>query len=174
MGDQEEARPTKKARGSSPPPAMGSGSLTAFALHMAKKLAEGDDTRDSNIAFLPLSLYTSLGLVAAGACGRTLDELLALFGATSTDEVARFVQGLTADPSGSGETIITYAYGVFHQKHMSARRTFSTPPLSPIALKYAPSTLLRMRPGRRPGRGSTCGRRRRRTISSRRSCRRVH
>ncbi|KAF7040535.1 hypothetical protein CFC21_050426 [Triticum aestivum] len=117
MADQEEARPTKKARGSSPPPAMGSGSLTAFALRLAKKLAEGDDTMNSNIAFSPLSLYTTLGLVAAGARGRTLDELLALLGAASADEVARFVRGLAADPSGSGGPIITYAYGVFHQKH---------------------------------------------------------
>ncbi|XBI32945.1 hypothetical protein VPH35_056324 [Triticum aestivum] len=124
MGDQEEARPTKKARGSSPPPAMGSGSLTAFALRLAKKLVEGDDTSDSNIAFSPLSLYTTLGLVAAGARGRTLDELLALLGAASADEVARFVRGLATEPCGSGGPIITYAYGVFHQKHMELTPDF--------------------------------------------------
>nr|XP_020176188.1 serpin-Z2A-like [Aegilops tauschii subsp. strangulata] len=118
MGDEETERPSKKARGSSPPPAMDSGGLTAFALRLAKKLAEGDDTRDSNIAFSPLSLYTTLGLVAGGARGKTLDELLALLGAASADEVARFVRGLVADPSGSGGPLITYAYGLFHQKHM--------------------------------------------------------
>ncbi|XBI32971.1 hypothetical protein VPH35_056349 [Triticum aestivum] len=118
MGDEEAERPSKKARGSSPPPAMDSGGLTAFALRLAKKLAEGDDTRDSNIAFSPLSLYTTLGLVAAGARGKTLDELLALLGAASADEVARFVRGLVADPSGSGGPLITYAYGLFHQKHL--------------------------------------------------------
>ncbi|KAF7033546.1 hypothetical protein CFC21_044629 [Triticum aestivum] len=124
MGDQEAEWLSKKAGGSSPPPAMGSDSLTAFALRLAKKLAEGDDTRGSNIAFSPLSLYTTLGLVAAGARNRTLDELLALLGAASPDELAGFVRGLPADPSGSGGPVITYAYGVFHQKHMELTPDF--------------------------------------------------
>ncbi|KAF7082262.1 hypothetical protein CFC21_086137 [Triticum aestivum] len=121
MEDQRgQTRPRKKARKSKSPPAVGSGGLTAFALRLAKKLAEGDDTRGSNIAFSPLSLYTTLGLVAAGARGTTLDELLALLGASSSHEVAGFVRGLSAtEPSGSvGGPLITYAYGVFHQKNM--------------------------------------------------------
>ena len=96
MGDHEEARPSKKARTS-----VGSGGLTAFALRLAKKLAEGDDTKDNNVAFSPLSIYTTLGLVAAGARGKTLDELLALLGASSPDDVAEFVRGLASDPSGA-------------------------------------------------------------------------
>ena len=67
MGDHEEARPSKKARASD----VGSGGLAAFALRLAKKLAEGDDTGCKNIAFSPLSLYTALGLVVAGAQGKT-------------------------------------------------------------------------------------------------------
>jgi hypothetical protein len=39
-----------------------------------KKLAEGDGTKDGNMAFSPLSIYTALGLVAAGARGKTLDD----------------------------------------------------------------------------------------------------
>ncbi|KAM0905734.1 hypothetical protein ACQ4PT_017211 [Festuca glaucescens] len=113
MGDHEEARPSKKARASA-----GSGGLTAFALRLAKQLAKGYTTRDNSVAFSPLSVYTTLGLVAAGAHGQTLDELLALLGALSPDDVARFVRGLAADPSGSAGPLVTYAYGVFHQENM--------------------------------------------------------
>jgi serpin B len=75
-------------------------------------------SRDNNVAFSPLSVYTTLGLVAAGARGKTLDELLALLGASSPDDLAGFVRGLAADPSGSAGPLVTYAYGVFHQKDM--------------------------------------------------------
>ncbi|KAM0821727.1 hypothetical protein ACQ4PT_071996 [Festuca glaucescens] len=113
MGDQDGARPSKKARESA-----GSGGLTAFALRLAKQLADGDGTRDNNVAFSPLSVYTTLGLVTAGARGKTLDELLDLLGASSPDDVAGFVRGLAADPSGSDGPLVTYAYGVFHQENM--------------------------------------------------------
>ncbi|XBI68793.1 hypothetical protein VPH35_047946 [Triticum aestivum] len=120
MGDQEVERPSKKARGSSPPPAISDG-LTAFALRLTKKLAEGDDTR---------------------ARGRTLVQLLALLGAASADEVAGFVRGLAAVPSGSGGPVITYAYGVFHQKHMELTPDFLHTATESyiITLRYAPST----------------------------------
>ncbi|RLN28997.1 serpin-Z2A-like [Panicum miliaceum] len=77
---EEEARPSKKARGGA-----GSG-LTAFALRLAKQLAEGDadggdQNQNQNLVFSPVSIYTALSLVAAGARGTTLDELLALLGA---------------------------------------------------------------------------------------------
>ncbi|CAM0884995.1 unnamed protein product [Alopecurus aequalis] len=112
MGDheQEEARPSKKARAWD----VGSGGLTAFALRLAKKLG----TEDKNVALSPLSIYTTLGLVAAGARGNTLNELLAVLGASSPDDIAGFVRGLAADPSGSAGPLVTYAYGVFYQKDM--------------------------------------------------------
>jgi serpin B len=47
-----------------------------------------------NIVFSPLSIYTALGLVAAGARGTTLDELLAVLGASSREEVAEVVRCL--------------------------------------------------------------------------------
>jgi serpin B len=118
MGDQEDSRPSKKPRASSPAE-LGSGGLTAFALRLSKKLAEGDNTGHKNVAFSPLSIYTTLGLVAAGARGKTLDEILALLGASSPDEVNEFVRGgLAADTTGSGGPLVTFAYGVFHQKRM--------------------------------------------------------
>ncbi|KAM0910163.1 hypothetical protein ACQ4PT_014316 [Festuca glaucescens] len=123
MGDQEDSRPSKKPRASSPAE-LGSGGLTAFALRLSKKLAEGDNTGDKNVAFSPLSIYTTLGLVAAGARGKTLDEILALLGASSPDEVNEFVRGLAADTTGSGGPLVTFAYGVFHQKRMELTPTY--------------------------------------------------
>jgi serpin B len=190
MGDQEDARPSKKAR-----VPVGSGGLTAFALRLGKQLAEGDGTKDKNLAFSPLSVYTTLGLVAAGARGKTLDELLALLGASSPDDIAGFVRGLAADPSGSAGPIITYAYGVFHQKDMELtpayRRTATESykaelravnfaevsttytllssdlavnwPLIIIISSSLPSMYCR-EIGRKSGRRSTSGWRRRRTI----------
>jgi len=99
----EEARPSKKARGGA-----GSG-LTAFALRLAKRLALGDaddgGDQNQNLVFSPVSIYTALSLVAAGARGTTLDELLALLGAASRDELAAFASDVEeralADQSGS-------------------------------------------------------------------------
>ncbi|KAL6619998.1 hypothetical protein ACP70R_035137 [Stipagrostis hirtigluma subsp. patula] len=68
----EEARSSKKPRGDA------ASGLTAFALRLAKQLAEGDGGSGSrNIVFSPLSIYAALALVAAGSRGATLDELLA-------------------------------------------------------------------------------------------------
>jgi serpin B len=126
MGDQEEPRPSKKPRASA-----GSGALTALALRLAKKLAEGDGTKDGNIAFSPLSIYTTLGLVAAGARGKTLDELLALLGAASPDEIAEYVRRLAEQckPAGSGSgtgagPLVTMACGVFHQQRMDIKPAY--------------------------------------------------
>jgi hypothetical protein len=66
-----------------------------------------------------LSIYSTVGLVVVGARGKTLEELLALLGVSSADEVARFVSGLASDPSCSGGNLITYAHGImFHQEKM--------------------------------------------------------
>ena len=80
--------------------------------------------------------------MAARARGRTLVQLLALLGAASADEVAGFVRGLAAVPSGSGGPVITYAYGVFHQKHMELTPDFLHTATESyiITLRYAPST----------------------------------
>ncbi|CAO2184648.1 unnamed protein product, partial [Urochloa humidicola] len=55
-----------------------------------------------------------------GAEGETLDEFLALLGAASRDELAEFVRGMAesalADWSGSGEPLIAFACGLWHQE----------------------------------------------------------
>ncbi|CAO2202892.1 unnamed protein product [Urochloa humidicola] len=109
---EEEARPSKKARLS----AAGSG-LTTFALRLAKQLSK---SKGDNLVFSPLSVYAALALVAAGARGETLGELLALLGASSRDELAEFVRPATeralADRSGSGGPLVAFACGVWHDE----------------------------------------------------------
>nr|AAX92880.1 Similar to serpin homolog WZS3 - wheat [Oryza sativa Japonica Group]AAX95888.1 Serpin (serine protease inhibitor) [Oryza sativa Japonica Group]ABA92265.1 Serpin family protein [Oryza sativa Japonica Group] len=67
--------------------------MTAFALRLAKRLADnGDDVNNNrNLVFSLVSLYAALALVAAGGQGTTLHELLALLGASSLDDLAESV-----------------------------------------------------------------------------------
>ncbi|GJN14026.1 hypothetical protein PR202_gb00801 [Eleusine coracana subsp. coracana] len=96
---EDETRPSKKPRTD-----VRSG-LTAFALRLAKLLSEatGDDggngaddgdigsTADKNFVFSLVSIYSALAMVAAGANGDTLNELLAVLGAASREEVVHGV-----------------------------------------------------------------------------------
>lgn len=126
---EEEARPSKKARAGA-----GSG-LTAFALRLAKQLAEGDADDDGgdqnkNLVFSPVSIYTALSLVAAGARGTTLDELLALLGAASRDELAVFARDVAecalADQSGShgGGPLVAFACRLWHEKTVALKPAY--------------------------------------------------
>ncbi|EAZ17938.1 hypothetical protein OsJ_33482 [Oryza sativa Japonica Group] len=83
--------------------------MTAFALRLAKRLADnGDDVNNNrNLVFSLVSLYAALALVAAGGQGTTLHELLALLGASSLDDLAESVYravevGLANESSASG------------------------------------------------------------------------
>jgi serpin B len=81
--EKEAWRPRKKARGTSADSTSG---LTALALRLADKFSNGEEHKGQNIMFSPLSVYTALGLLAAGAHGTTLDEVLAVLGAVSCDD----------------------------------------------------------------------------------------
>ncbi|KAF7073669.1 hypothetical protein CFC21_078617 [Triticum aestivum] len=95
----------------------GSDALTALTHRLAHQLSVTRET-PSNVAFSPLSIYSALSLVAAGARGGTLDELLAVLGASSRDELAangRFVaEHALADRSPSGGPRVAFASGVWH------------------------------------------------------------
>ncbi|KAL6591842.1 hypothetical protein ACP70R_049705 [Stipagrostis hirtigluma subsp. patula] len=105
----------------------GPGSLTALALGLAKQLAAAGGDGD-NLVFSPLSIYSALALVAAGARGRTLDELLVLLGAGSRGELAEFVRGVAeralADGSRSGGPRVAFASGVWHDAARALRPAF--------------------------------------------------
>lgn len=96
------------------PRQSGSG-LAALAARLARRLA--DANADANLVFSPLSIYAALALVAAGARGDTLDEILRVLGARSSDELAEFVSSMAetalADRSESGGPRVAFACGVW-------------------------------------------------------------
>ncbi|GJN28715.1 hypothetical protein PR202_gb16872 [Eleusine coracana subsp. coracana] len=121
----EEAQPgpSKKPRLST------GGGLTAFTLRLAKKLSATQD--NDNVIFSPLSIYAALALVAAGARGDTLDEILLLLGAASRDELVEFTRTVAdrvlADGSSSSEEgglHITFASGVWHDKTVALKPAY--------------------------------------------------
>uniref|UniRef100_A0A0E0F416 Serpin domain-containing protein n=1 Tax=Oryza meridionalis TaxID=40149 RepID=A0A0E0F416_9ORYZ len=101
------------------------GGMTAFALRLAKRLADDGVSNNKNVVFSPASLYAALALVASGARGTTLDELLALLGAASLDEleesVRRAVEVGLADESASGGPRVSYACGVWHDETLELK-----------------------------------------------------
>ncbi|KAK1630372.1 hypothetical protein QYE76_004687 [Lolium multiflorum] len=114
---EKEARPSKKARSS-----VDSAGLTALALRLANTFSEG-----KNIIFSPFSIFTALGLVAAGARGRTLEELLDVLGASSREEVAEIVRGLAESAlatGGSGPLTITFACSVWHREGLALKTAY--------------------------------------------------
>ena len=111
-----EARPSNKARVGDP------AGLTTLALRLANALSEG-----KNIIFSPLSIYTALGLVAAGARATTLDELLAVLGASSREEVAEVVRRVAESAlatDGSGPLIVTSVCSVWRQKGLTLKPAY--------------------------------------------------
>ncbi|GJM99730.1 hypothetical protein PR202_ga16857 [Eleusine coracana subsp. coracana] len=66
-------------------------------------------------------IFSALSVVAAGACGSTLDELRAVLSAGSRDELAEFIKGLLAesaltDGSPSCGLRVVSASGLWHNK----------------------------------------------------------
>ncbi|XBI84419.1 hypothetical protein VPH35_092730 [Triticum aestivum] len=126
LGTMEKAarRPSKKARRT---PADSDG-LTALALRLSKKFSGREEYEGQNIMFSPLSIYTALGLLAAGAQGDTLDEILAVLGATSRDEVAAVMRlvskhALAADDP-SGPLVVTSACSVWCHKDLPLKPAY--------------------------------------------------
>ncbi|CAM0949447.1 unnamed protein product [Alopecurus aequalis] len=89
--------------------------MADLAANLTKRLA--DANRNSNLVFSPLSIYAVLALLAAGAGGDTLEEVLRVLGARSRhdleDSVARLLDGPLRDTSESGGPSVVFAYGVW-------------------------------------------------------------
>uniref|UniRef100_A0A0E0R607 Serpin domain-containing protein n=1 Tax=Oryza rufipogon TaxID=4529 RepID=A0A0E0R607_ORYRU len=112
-----------------------SGGLTALAVRLADRLGAASPGR--NLAFSPLSVHAALSLAAAGAAGGTLDELLAVLGAASRDDLAAFV-GRTAEtaladkgPESVGPRVV-FASGVW----CDAARPFKPAYRAAVAAEY--------------------------------------
>ncbi|KAI4977530.1 hypothetical protein ZWY2020_059667 [Hordeum vulgare] len=76
--------PTKKPRQS------GSG-LSQLAAGLTKRLAK--ENPSTNLVFSPLSIYTALSLLAAGARDATLDEILRVLGRSAGEMENRVPHG---------------------------------------------------------------------------------
>jgi serpin B len=93
---------------------------TALALRLAKHLApaSGNSSAKGNVAFSPASIHAALSLVAAGARGATLDQLLAFLGAPSSAGLADFgrrvVHQVLGDPrAASGGPSVLFSGGIW-------------------------------------------------------------
>ncbi|KAL6624586.1 hypothetical protein ACP70R_031907 [Stipagrostis hirtigluma subsp. patula] len=124
---EQEARQSKKLRGDA------YSGLSALALRLAQQLAGGAGDGDGvgeNLVFSPLSVYAALALVAAGARGATLSEVLDLLGVASRDELAEFARGVAertlADRSGSGGPLVAFACAVWHDKTVALKPAYRT------------------------------------------------
>ncbi|XP_047050755.1 putative serpin-Z8 [Lolium rigidum] len=89
--------------------------MTDLAARLTKRLA--DANKNVNLVFSPLSIYAVLALLAAGAGGATLEEVLRVLGARSRRElensVALLREGPLRDMSESGGPSVAFAYGAW-------------------------------------------------------------
>ncbi|KAK1553506.1 hypothetical protein QYE76_000064 [Lolium multiflorum] len=69
--------------------------LAALSAGLARRLA--DEHAKNNLVFSRLSIYTALALVAAGARGATLEEILLVLGTRSRQELDKFVARAAGD-----------------------------------------------------------------------------
>ncbi|CAN6181795.1 unnamed protein product [Urochloa humidicola] len=119
-----------EAAPSSSKDARGAGAMTALALRLVKQFAAAETAAATgkNLTFSPLSIYSLLSLVAEGARGATLDELLAFLGAGSRDELTALVRAVAAsalaDGSRSGGPRVAFACGVWHDESRALKPAY--------------------------------------------------
>uniref|UniRef100_A0ACD5YM38 Uncharacterized protein n=1 Tax=Avena sativa TaxID=4498 RepID=A0ACD5YM38_AVESA len=89
--------------------------MADIAARLTKRLAAANS--NSNLVFSPLSIYAVLALIAAGAGGDTLEEVLRVLGARSRreleDSVTGLLEGPLRDTSESGGPSVAFACGVW-------------------------------------------------------------
>ncbi|XP_039778214.1 putative serpin-Z8 [Panicum virgatum] len=98
-----------------------SAGLTALSLCLTKRLAPVAAGGDANLAFSPASIYAALALLAAGARGGTLQEILHALGGESHDDLAAFARRVaeraladrSRSPPGGGPTV-AFACGAWY------------------------------------------------------------
>jgi serpin B len=98
--------------------------LAVLSAGLARSLSE--ENANSNLVFSPLSIYAALALLAAGAGGDTLDEILSVVGARSRGDleelIARVARGMLKDQSGSGGPRVAFACGIWSDLTSGCKR----------------------------------------------------
>jgi serpin B len=101
--------------------------LTALSHRLAKQFSAANNG-DGNLVFSPLSIYSTLSLVAAGAQGKTLRELLDLLGTESRDGLdmnvrAMVKKAIPARPQDGGPRV-SYASGLWHDSRRTLKPSY--------------------------------------------------
>ncbi|XP_078172345.1 serpin-ZXA-like [Carex rostrata] len=104
------------------------GNQTAFSLNLAHHVSSSI-ANESNLVFSPLSLHVALSLVAMGAKGPTLYQLLSFLrsGSSSSDLIklsSQIVELVLMDGSDLGGPHLAFANGVWFDQSMSLKEDF--------------------------------------------------
>ncbi|MFS7938098.1 putative Serpin family protein [Helianthus anomalus] len=95
---------------------------TALATHLLP------NKHDSNVVFSPLSIQVALSVLSAGCKGETLDQLLALLKADTTDDLSslylQLASSIVADGSPSGGPKLSSVNAVWVPKTLSLKPSF--------------------------------------------------
>ena len=101
---------------------------TTLALRLVKHLAQASvNSTNGNVAFSPASIHAALSLLAEGARGATLDQLLAFLGAPSAAGLADFgrrvVHHVLGDRAASGGPRVLFSGGIWIDASLGALKT---------------------------------------------------
>ena len=101
---------------------------TRFALRLASTISSNPKSAASNAAFSPVSLYSALSLLAAGAGSATRDQLVATLGTGKVEGLhalaEQVVQFVLADASSTGGPRVAFANGVFVDASLLLKPSF--------------------------------------------------
>ncbi|KAG8494179.1 hypothetical protein CXB51_011497 [Gossypium anomalum] len=102
-------------------------SQTDVALTLTKHVLQ-TEAKDSNLVFSPLSIHVVLSLIAAGAKGPTLDQLLSFLKSKYNDQLSSFSSELVsvvfADGSPAGGPRLSFANGVWFDRSLPLKPSF--------------------------------------------------
>ena len=100
---------------------------TDVSLAIARHVSQ-NSAKSANLVFSPLSLHVVVSLIAAGANGPTLDQLLSFLQSKSADDVnalsSELVSVIFTDGSSAGGPKLSFANGVWVDQTISLRDSF--------------------------------------------------
>ncbi|KAG0478887.1 hypothetical protein HPP92_013606, partial [Vanilla planifolia] len=100
---------------------------TTFSLQLAKRIGSAL-AGGSNVVFSPLSIHTTLSLLAVGSKGETLEQIVSVLRAGSVADLSaissQIAQLILADSSSAGGPRLTVANGVWVDGSLSLKSTF--------------------------------------------------